>query len=49
MEWSVDAGLISGMGDGRAAPKATATRAQVAAVLKAMAVRITEELGRPVE
>lgn len=46
MEWSVAAGLISGMGDGRVAPKDTATRAEVATVLRAMAVRITEELGQ---
>lgn len=49
MEWSVAAGLISGMGDGRVAPKATATRAEVATVLRTMAVRITEELGSPLE
>lgn len=49
MEWSVAAGLISGMGDGRVAPKATATRGEVATVLRAMAVRITEELGTPLE
>ena len=46
MEWSVAADLISGMGDGRVAPRSTATRAEVATVLKAMTIRITEALGQ---
>ena len=33
MAWAVEQGLISGMGDGSLAPQASATRAQVAAIL----------------
>ena len=33
MNWAVAEGLITGMGDGTVAPKATATRAQIATVL----------------
>lgn len=47
MEWSVSVGLISGRGDGTVAPKATATRAEVATVLRALTIRVTEELGSP--
>lgn len=45
MQWSVATGLIYGREDASIAPKATATRAEVAAILQRMTVRVTEELG----
>ena len=34
MKWAVDGKLVSGMGDGTLAPQGSATRAQVAVILK---------------
>ena len=33
MQWAVGVGLVNGMGDGTLAPTATATRAELAALL----------------
>lgn len=45
MEWAVAAGVVTGRENQTIAPKATTTRAEVAAVLMRMVIRMTEETG----